>query len=469
MFTSLRGLWTRLLQKKSLGYVATLVFFLFLSRGLGLVRNILLVSENFLTLREADIVLLATKVPDTLVSLLIMGTISSSLLPVAARTNQGDPTNQKVSDYLNLMYLSLLGVLGFFSVFILLFTPAILRLTTSPTLLTAIEVEGFFERYVHMTRILMLGPLIFATQGVFGIYLTLKERFGVYSWSGAIYNLGMIGGILFVGVFPGAVFAPVWGMMAGAALASGVYVLASIRAGYRPLRLDFLKKGKILWERTKRDFYLTWRAFLPRIFLLNGVVVGNLLINTVGDGWEGQVTAVDLALSIQGVFFTLITAVSTVFFPNIAKTFNNPQASKRYFWRRFFKFFEGVGLVSVGGTLGTWLLAPVVVWVFTLFGNSTRLPDYVILLTRLSAVAIVFQSLVEILSKYIYVRERVWQPALISLTGLVGQVGITFLLRFVYGVDAGVAVVLGIIVNFALVWAYMTVVVLGECEKDLLT
>ena len=468
MFTRVRGLLARLRGKKSLQYILTLLFFLFLSRGLGMVRNILLFSENFVSEVEGDVILAATKVPDILVSLLIMGTISSSVLPVAARINQQeDADNRAVSLYLNLIYLSLLAVLGLFSVGVLIFTPSILRLTTSADLLELFASEGLFERYVRMTRVLMLGPLAFATQGVFGIYLTLKERFAVYSWSGAIYNVGMIGGIIVAGLSPRLAYAPAWGMMLGAGVASGLYLLEAYRAGYTPLNHTFFREIRRTWSTTRAQFLATWAAFLPRIFLLNGLVVGNLLINTIGDGWKGQVLAVDIALSIQGVFFTLITAISTVFFPNIAKTFNNAKLSKRYFWARLFKFLQGVGGIAFLGMFATFLGAPVVLWVFSLFGRSSDLSDYVVLLTRLAALAIVFQSLVEILSKYIYVRERVWQPAVISLSGLGVQAAFTYLLRYGFSVDAGVAVSLGIVVNFVVVFVYMFLVTVRDREHDL--
>ena len=472
MPTRIKQLLARLRGKQSLRYILTLLFFLFLSRGLGMVRNLLLFSEQFVTKLEGDVILAATKVPDILVSLLIMGTISSSVLPVAARINQpeADPENERVSTYLNVIYLSLLAALLVFSLVVLLFTPTILRLTTSVDLQATFDDAGLFERYVFMTRILMLGPLAFATQGVFGIYLTLKERFAVYSWSGAIYNVGMIGGILLAGLGPRLAYAPAWGMMLGAGVASGVYLFEATRAGYRPLSLSFLRSLGERWGSVRSEFKATWAAFFPRIFLLNGLVVGNLLINTLGDGWRGQVLAVDIALSIQGVFFTLITAISTVFFPNIAKTFNNPRLSKAYFWKRLFTFVKGVGVVSVFGTLATVLLAPVVLWIFGLFGRSTELADYIVLLTRISALSIVFQSLVEILSKYIYVRERVWQPAIISLTGLLTQVVLTYTLRYGGGVDAGISVSWGVVANFLIVCGYMYAVTIrdraGEAEVD---
>jgi peptidoglycan biosynthesis protein MviN/MurJ (putative lipid II flippase) len=206
-------------------------------------------------------------------------------------------------------------------------------------------------------------------------------------------------------------------------------------------------------------------VFFPRVFLLNGIVIGNLLINRIADGWQGQVTAVDIALSIQGVFFSLITSASTVFFPNIAKTYH--AAHGRVFWKRIFKFLEGVSVLSVIGTVATVIGVPIVLWIFTLFQKDFNNVEYIILLTRIAAVGIVLQSGVEILSKYIYIKERVWQPAIMSMSGVIVQVFCTFWLRYVLEVDAGISVIIGIIVNYAVLFLYMFLVSVGDRNRDL--
>lgn len=429
-----------------------------------MVRNILLYNLNPV---DADIIISSTKIPDLLVSLLIMGTISSSVLPVAARVDAKSKSHT-ISEYLNVIYLSIMGVLGFFSLIIIFFTPQFLEWTTSQDLLDLFVENDVMDRYVWMTRILLLGPLAFATQGVFGIYLTLKERFTVYSWSGAIYNIGTIVGILIFSRYNELVYAPAWGMMIGAMVASGVYIYEASRFGYTPINVLFLTQLRPNWHRFKGEFWDTWKVFLPRIFLLNGLVLGNLLINRISDGTPGQITAVDIALSIQGVFFSLITSVSTVFFPNFAKTLHSDTSTNEFFWRRLFTFMRGVGVLAIIGTFGTIVFSPLVLWIFELFGRGQDNAEYIILITRISAFAIVFQSLVEIVSKYIYVKERVWQPAIISITALALQLITTLGMRYLLEIDPGISVSVGIVINFAVTFVYMYIIAMKDRKKDLL-
>lgn len=462
MLAKIQAAVTKITSKKSFRAIGVLTFFMFLSRGLGLVRN-LLIYQQFSQI-DADLLLASTKIPDLLVSLLIMGTISSSVLPVASRIEAKDTKdNRHVSEYINLLYISIVGVLLIISAIIVIFTPWFLRISTSDVVLESFRANGLYDQYITMTRIMMLGPLAFATQGVFGSYLTLKERFTVYSWAGAIYNIGSIIGIL---LFPLNYFAPAIGMMGGAMVNSLLYIVDSKRGNIQFPSLNFSRYFKSAWLSHKQDFISTWQVYVPRIFIINGLVGGNLLINTVASD-QGQIFAVDLALSIQGVFFSLITSASTVFFPNISKTFNSLRISPRRKWKRLFYLLEGVGAVAAIGMLGTLLFAPVVMWIFELFGRGQDNAEYIILLTRVTALAIVFQSLIEILSKYIYVKERIWQPAVISLTGFAVQLLVTYVVVGVAKLDPGIAVSGGIVVNFAVIFIYMLLVTTSDRNKEL--
>ncbi len=462
MLASVRAKIQQFSQKASFKYIAVLTFFMFVSRGLGLVRN-LLIYQRFSGI-DSDLLLASTKIPDLLVSLLIMGTISSSVLPVASRLEAtDDKEHTKVSEYINLVYISIIAALILISIVIITFTPWFLEVTTSESAMNAFKDAGLYDNYLWMTRLLMLGPLTFATQGVFGVYLTLKERFTIYSWAGAIYNIGTIIGIM---LFPFNYYAPAIGMMGGAVLNSILYIVDSKRGGIKFSSFNIGKYLKRALKTHKKDLISTWQVYVPRIFIINGLVAGNLLINRVTSD-TGQIFAVDLALSIQGVFFSLITSASTVFFPNISRTFNSVKTSKRRQWKQFFYYLQGVGGVAAIGTVGTLLFAPLVLWVFELFGRGQDNAEYIILLTRISALAIVFQSLIEILSKYIYVKERIWQPAIISLTGFVVQMTLTFVLVSVVNFDSGIAVSTGILINFVVVFLYMFVVTAADRGRDI--
>jgi peptidoglycan biosynthesis protein MviN/MurJ (putative lipid II flippase) len=419
-----------------------------LSRGLGFFRNILLYSK--MDRVHADLLLASTKIPETIASLLIMGTIISSMLPIATRLENEKDGDEKVSQYINLMTLIIIFVLLIITILCFIFTPFLLKISTNSKLLDTFVDQGLLEGYILTTRILLLGPFFFSLQAILGVFLNIKRRFGVYSWAGSVYNLGTILGIL-IGVKNGYVQTSV-GMVLGAFLTVVIFWNEARLYGYNTyLQKLLVSKTNLITTLSsnlrefKDDLKNTAKVFLPRIFLINGAILANLLINRVSEN-PGQITAFDIGLSIQGLFLSVVTSAGTVFFPDLAKAFNTEV--KEVFWKKLGLYGKYIFLTSIVGALLTIVFSPAVMWIFELFGKGQDNAEYIILIARVCTISLVFQSLNEILSKYFYVLERVWQPVIISTLGLAGQliaVYILIYLRF----DAAVAVSFGLgIANF---------------------
>jgi putative peptidoglycan lipid II flippase len=439
MFQKINELWAR----PNLRNIFTITGLLFLSRGLGFVRNILLYRQ--MDRIHADLLLASTKIPETIASLLIMGTIISSMLPVATRFEAEKDGDEKVSRYINIMTLIIIFVLLLITLACLVFTPYLLRLSTSEKLLATFVEQGLFDGYVLTSRILLLGPFFFSLQAILGVFLNIKRRFGVYSWAGSVYNLGTILGIL-VGVRNGYIQTSI-GMMLGAFLTVVIFWNEARKFGYRAYinqiwktKVNISKLFRTNFDEFKLDLIQTARVFLPRIFLINGAILANLLINRVSEN-PGQITAFDIGLSIQGLFLSLVTSAGTVFFPDLAKAFNTE--IKEVFWNKLGLYLKYIFLTSIAGVILTIVFAPSVMWLFELFGKGQDNAEYIILVARVCTISLVFQSLNEILSKYFYVLERVWQPVIISTLGLIGQL-VTVYILINLKVDAGISVSFGL-------------------------
>lgn len=428
-------------RRPNLKNVFILSFFLFFSRGLGLVRQIIIYQK--MDPISSDLLLASTKIPDTIVSLLLMGTVISSILPVTSRIHS-KISHKEANKYINLMLITIISILGLVSLIGLIFTPYFLRLTTSPQTINNFVQAGVFNDYISTTRILLLGPILFGLQSIFGVFLNIKNRFLVYSWAGTIYNLGTILGLLFGQ--RNDYFSASTGMMLGALTTAVIFVIESKRAGYKFYKLtNLLPSIKSSYHTHKKDLWLTWKIFAPRVFLLNGLVISNLLINAVAQN-NGQITAFDIGLSIQGVFFSVISSATIVAFPNLAKTFNQKSNSGE-FWNKLRKYTTGILGLAFLGTIITIIFAPLVMRIFELFGRGQQTGNYIILIARITSIALIFQSGLEILSKYFFVRERVWQPIIISNSGLIIQV---ILLYFLVSnsFDSGIAVSISLVANF---------------------
>jgi peptidoglycan biosynthesis protein MviN/MurJ (putative lipid II flippase) len=463
MFRKIHELWA----KPNIKNIFTITVFLFLSRGLGFVRGILLYSK--MDRISADLLLASTKIPETISSLLIMGTIISSMLPIATRLESEEKGDEKVSRYMNIMTLIIIFVLLIITIICLIFTPFLLTISTSDKLLEVFKNQGLFADYVLTSRILLLGPFFFSLQAILGVFLNIKRRFGVYSWAGSIYNLGTILGIL-IGVRNGYVQTSV-GMMCGAFLTVIIFWREAGKYGYKSyLSKIWSLKGfpyKLFKSNVcefRKDLLSTAKVFLPRIFLINGAILANLLINRVSQN-AGQITAFDIGLSIQGLFLSLVTSVGTVFFPDLAKAFNSD--IKNAFWNKLNIYGKYIFLTSILGAALTIFFAPAVMWLFEIFGKGQDNADYIVLVARVCTLSLVFQSLNEILSKYFYVLERVWQPVIISTLGLVGQLIVVFVLIYLK-FDAGISVAFGLgIANMIVCLASLYLIFLDKKNKTL--
>lgn len=463
MLKKLVDLWS----KPNIKNILIITSLLFLSRGLGFVRGILLYSK--MDRINADLLLASTKIPETITSLLIMGTIISSMLPVATRLESEKDGDEKVSKYINIMTILIIMVLLLVTVCCLIFTPLLLNFTTSDKLLETFKDKNLIEGYVLTSRILLLGPFFFGLQAILGVFLNIKRRFEVYSWAGSIYNIGTILGIL-IGVRNGYIQTSI-GMMLGAFLTVIVFWIEAKKFGYKPylkeiltFHTHFKKILKSNIREYKDDLLNTAKVFLPRVFLINGAILANLIINRVTED-SGQITAFDIGMSIQGLFLSLVTSAGTVFFPDLAKAFNTQ--IKDVFWSKIRLYGKYILISSIIGAILTIVFAPAVMWLFELFDKGHDNADYIVLVARVCTLSLVFQSLNEILSKYFYVLERVWQPVFISLLGLLGQLFSVFILIY-FKVDAGISVAFSLgIANFIVCIASLYLIQLDKKNETL--
>ena len=433
-------LWSKVWHPTSQS-ILLITILLLLSRGLGFVRQVLIYQK--MDQLSSDLLLSSLKIPETIISFLIMGTVASSVLPVATRIEAKTKSLDKVSDYFTLISFSLFTSLIVIIASLLIFTRPVLVWVTSPEILQLYQQSGVFEDYVWVTRILLSGPLLFAIQGVFGVYLTMKKQFLVYGSASLIYNLSTVLALLVAR--SNDYFTVAWGMTIGAGVSSGLFILTSLRNGLQLNLIRFLRSWQTIFHQYKADFIQTIKLFLPRILVINGAVLANLIIIFIAQD-KGQITAVDIGLSIQALFLVLISAVGTVFFPDLAKLFHSTDGNLQAFWRKLFQYTEKVALLAWVGSIVTFVCIPLVMWLFELFGKGQDNASYIILLARVATLGLLFQSVNEILGKYFFVRERVWQPVLISVSGTLVQLASLFLLLQLNW-DAGVATALALVLN----------------------
>lgn len=434
--------------------VLVVTFFTFFSRFLGFVRQYLVVRN--LNELQSDLLINANKIPEIISVVLLMGTIYSSVLPVASRIESKDRDEKKISAYLNLITIGLVGAISIFIILGVIFTPFLLQYF-SPGLWQKAQDANLVSDYILASRILFLFPLAFALQAIWGVFLTLKKRFLIYSLAGVLTNLGTVFALLVTqGDFVKVAFGIVWGGF-----------LASILFLYYCLKDDFkLPKFHFSWYQEqfiffKKDFWKTWKLFLPRVLVIDGFYAASILISIVissSTTTNGDITAFDIGTSIQGAFFIIVTSLGTVLFPDLSKTFHDKNINRVDFWKKTSNYIKLSALLGLLVTVITIFGSPIIVLLFKLLGQQQNNGDSIILIAQITSISLVFRAVREVLVRYIYIRERVWQPLILSSISVLALVVTTLVLQYQFNFEAVIAVSIGFIA-YNLCWVLLAFVI----------
>ena len=274
------------------------------SKVVGLVRE-MAIARAFGTSGELDAYYAAFNLPDLLFALISGGALASVFIPVLA----GYLTREDRSSAWRLSNAILNGVFAIV---------ALLGLATglaAPILVSRVLAPGFSPWQqaltVDLMRLLLLSTLIFALSGVVMGILHAHQHFLLPAVAPLLYNLGIIGGALFLAPSIG-VYGLALGVVAGAAMHLMVQVPALIRhQAHWSATLGLTDPG------LRRVVELMG----PRVLTL-GVVRLNFLVmtNLASHLGEGSVSALNYAwLAMQLPQSILGTAIAIALFPTLSE------------------------------------------------------------------------------------------------------------------------------------------------------
>jgi len=171
--------------------MATIIF----SQILGLIRQRLLVSI-FGASNTLGIYLVSTRLPDFLFQILIAGALSSAFIPVFSEyiVKGKEQEGHKVAS--TLLFLSL-AVFAFFSLILFIFSKEF----------STIMAPGFSNEQLNLltslTRIVIFGEILFIIGSFLSAILQSYNRFFIPGFAAAMYNFGIIVGIVLLSPFLG--------------------------------------------------------------------------------------------------------------------------------------------------------------------------------------------------------------------------------------------------------------------------
>jgi putative peptidoglycan lipid II flippase len=292
---------------RQIARAATVVMITFVaSRLLGLLRDVV-ISAHFGTSDALDAYYAASRLNDLIFTLIAGGALASAFIPTFAgylARNDDEGAWRLASNIINLMSLALAIV-------------SILAAIFAQPIVSGLLGLGFDAAKQELTasllRLLLIAPTIFGVSGVIMGILNAKQNFWLPGLAPSMYNLSMIGGVIFLSSAFG-IYGLAIGAIVGAALHLIVQIPGLIKAGARfTPRLGLRDPG------VRQVF----RLMAPRVLGLATVqlnfIVETILASTLG---TGAVSALNYAWRVmllpQGV---VAQSVAIAAFPTFSDQF----------------------------------------------------------------------------------------------------------------------------------------------------
>ena len=191
---------------------------------LGLVRNRML-AATFFGGRESelDAYFAAFVIPDTLFQLLIIGALSAAFIPVFSHYLKKDEheASKLASASINVITLVFLALV----IVVFILSGSLSRLI-APSL-----DPGSIMLLSRLLRIMLLAQVFFALSGFMTAIIQAHQRFLIPALAPIAYNLGIVGGIVFLTPTYG-IFGPTVGVVVGAVLHFVIQIPLASRLGF---------------------------------------------------------------------------------------------------------------------------------------------------------------------------------------------------------------------------------------------
>jgi len=221
-----------------------------LSQVLGLIRQRLLVSI-FGASNNLGIYLYSTQLPDTIFQLTIAAALTSAFIPVFSEylARGKEQEAHKMASTLLAIGVALFAV---FAIILAIFAQQILQIFNLGANFTPKEMVLM----ANLMRIIIIGQLLFIIATFFTALLQSYNHFFVPGIAAALYNLGIIIGVLIFSPIVG-IYSTAIGVILGGLIFIGAQIPLARQVGFhfRPdmsyIKSEGVKKiGKLMWPRT---------------------------------------------------------------------------------------------------------------------------------------------------------------------------------------------------------------------------
>lgn len=219
------------------------------SQILGLVRQRLLVAI-FGASNILGVYIASTKLPDFLFQLIIAGALSSAFIPVFSdylAKDKNEEAHQMASSLLSLGLIIFLIL----SIILFIFTPFFLQIINLGSGFTIEQMRLMTD----LTRIIIFAQILFIIATFLSALLQSYNHFFIPGIAAALYNLGMILGILFLSSYVG-IYSAAYGAILGAVIFIAIQLpmIKKLGFSFKP-NISYKTPGvlevvKLMWPRT---------------------------------------------------------------------------------------------------------------------------------------------------------------------------------------------------------------------------
>ncbi len=409
-------------SRLSIKFAATLISAsTLISALLGIFRDRLLNSYYLDTYPIGiDAYTAAFTVPDFMFFILTSGALAVSFIPVFnQRLASGNKKSawELSSSILNLFAIVTLAT----SVLIMIFADPLIRYIVGPGL-----DESGMTLAINMMRVIAINPFLFSIATVLSSMQQAVGRFVFFSLAPALYNIGILIGIIFftqginifgIQLFGGGIMGVALGVVFGAIL----QVITSL-IGLFGLGFDY--EFKIYW---KNHGFRSVLELLPARSLDQGIdyVAGIVNTNLSSRMGAGTLRAYQQANTLHSMPVNLIgVAISTAFFPELTEKVGEGEQQKE-----FSEIFQKALRAII------WISLPVAVITFFARGYIVNFikngGDYTIASILASLVVAIFaQSVFHIASRGFYARQDTKTPFIVSIV----SIGLSILLSIIFAI-----------------------------------
>lgn len=420
--------------------MTTIIF----SQILGLFRQRLLVSI-FGASNTLGVYLASTRVPEFLFQLIIAGALSSAFIPVFSDYLSKNKEEEAKKIARTLLSLSLI-VFSVISLILLIFAKPI-----SATVAPGFSIEQL-NLMTNLTRVIIFGEIIFIIGTFFSAILQSYNHFFIPGIASALYNLGIIIGIVLLYPFVG-IYSAAYGVILGAF----IFVLAQLplikQLGFslKPsLSLSSVKNAAVL-----KVFKLIWPRTLSIAVFQLGSLITVTLVSFMQDPGRNYVIfdyAQTLAFAPVALFGQAISQAS---FPVLSKEKDKPEMFKVTFMTSFNQLFYLILPISV-------LLFVLKIPIVRLIYGASQFDWQATVLTGRTlsyfAISLFAQSLIYLVSRAFYALHDTKTPLVISTltTFLMIILSAIFIFYYNLGVESiALAYTISSILNFLIMFLFL--------------